>query len=87
MDAAAHLDALAAALHAAGWASSRRDEPAILHVVPPTRPEVGESVRVLLNDAGCWCFVDSYGRELGLCSDVAAAAEAMDKWLAATVGR
>ncbi|TDD79914.1 hypothetical protein [Actinomadura rubrisoli] len=70
-----HLDALARALTAAGWSTSPRyqESPALLRVVAPELPGVGESVWVKPGVGGVPWFISSTGDPLAPCHDLAAA--------------
>ncbi|TDD93497.1 hypothetical protein [Actinomadura rubrisoli] len=68
-----HLDALAHALTAAGWSASPRydQHPALLRVVTPELPCVGESIRVKPGVGGVPWFISSAGDPLAPCHDLA----------------
>ncbi|TDD95828.1 hypothetical protein [Actinomadura rubrisoli] len=70
-----HLDALAHALTAVGWSASPRydQHPALLRVVAPELPGVGESVRVKAGVGGVPWFISSTGDPLAPCHDLTGA--------------
>ncbi|TDD80920.1 hypothetical protein [Actinomadura rubrisoli] len=82
-----HLDTLARALTAAGWSASPRydERPALLRVVAPELPGVGESIRVKPGVSGVPWFISSTGDPLAPCHDLTGACAAIDARLGPVV--
>lgn len=79
MNATDHLDALAAALAAAGWSTRPRYEshPALIHVFSADLPELGESVYVKPGVGGVPWFIDSTHNPVRPCHDLAGTVAAL----------
>ncbi|TDD62274.1 hypothetical protein [Actinomadura rubrisoli] len=67
-----YLDLLARALATDGWAARPRYEqaPERLHVLSPSLPTVGESIRVKAGVGGVLWFIDSTGDPIAPCHDL-----------------
>lgn len=72
MNAADHLNGLAATLMAAGWTTRHRydQNPAQLHVTAPDRPSIGESIHIKAGTGGVPWFIDSTGDPIRPCHDL-----------------